>query len=335
MVGKPDRVVFLDTTEVMSKGKSPVFAAALRRIAGTGHVVTSTLVLDELTKNYKNNRDKVGRNYARYFPADRLPSPPDLRQEFVRHLTSAGVEILPITVSLADIIEADLQGGKPFKEEGAGYRDFINWVTFVDCVKAKGAPAASFLTNNSNDFILDGKLPRTLVDVATARGCVAELEALRADDFLKQRLPVLSDNEVTKEQMDRSLDGWLSIAEDAEILRALRLPGPGPGIELRVVEIRDKSVDLLRGPEAGAVQMTFRATFDCIVVADYQIVQGPGWRRSEFPPHEPWATKREAVRLEWTVEAPYDKTRGVTGVPAQIAPMRRLDPATGMPVDLD
>jgi len=334
MPGKLDRVVFIDTTELMSKGKSSVFAADLRRLAQSGSVVTSTLVLDELATNYRKALHKVA-GYGHYFPIDRLPDPKNLRQEFVKHLAAAGVVILPVTVALADVISADLQGGKPFKKEGAGYRDFANGATFVDHVKASGAAAGSFLTNNLKDFSDGNSVPSPLAAVAKARGCDADLETLTADEFLKQRLPnrVAAAPAVSQEELDRALEGWLGIVEDGEILGAMQLPGPGPGIELKVVGIRDKEAELLRGPEGGAVQIVFRATFDCIVVADSQLVEARRWRPWSFSQLQPWVTGHQTVRLEWTVEGAFDEKRGVTSVPRQIAALRRLDPATGKPLD--
>lgn len=335
MPATPDRAVFIDTTELMAKGKSPVFAAALRRLAQQGSVVTSTLVLDELTANYKKHRREATKDYGYYFPSDRLPDAPSLRQEYTQHLKSVGVVVLPVTVAVDEVTAADLEGGHPFKKEGAGYRDFINWVTFVDHVKASGAPAGSFLTNNHKDFgsgtAEGGGLPDSLLAVARGRGCTAVLEALRADDFIKQRVPKSTAAGPTVD-VQQALRGWLSIAEDAEILGAMQLPGPGPGVELKVLAVRDKEAELLRGPEGGAVQMVFRATFDCIVIVDSQVVAWSSWRHAPLQQNQPWVTAHQTVRLEWTVEAPFDDKRGITGIPRQIAPLRRLDPTSGKPL---
>lgn len=333
MAATPKRVVFIDTTELMSKGRSPIFAGDLSRLKQSGHnVVTSTLVLDELEANYVKHRREVGKKYGHYFPADVLPDPPALKEQFAEHLAGAGVITLPITVDVRDVIQADLKSGQPFKKEGAGYRDFINWVTFVDHVKTTRAGAGSFLTDNHRDFGGGGSLPSSLDAVAKARGCSADLETRCTRDFLKDHLaPVPAAQPVEQQHLDAALDGWISIAEDAEILRAMGVSGP-LGIELMVLGVRDKEADLLRGPDSGAVQMVFRATFDCAVVLASRVA--PRERPvSHYAEHRPWTTDRRSVRLEWTVEAAFDETRGIMGVPMQIAPLRQLNPDTGDPLN--
>jgi hypothetical protein len=123
----------------------------------------------------------------------------------------------------------------------------------------------------------------------------------------------------------------MMLVEDSEILRALEVSGPGPGIELKVLRVRDKEAELLRGPEGGAVQMAFRATFDCVVVVGPHAALGQSWQTPTFSLHRPWVSRSQSVRLEWTVEASFDKDRGMTSVGAQVAPLRFLDPGPPLP----
>src|SRR5260221_12917964 len=97
--------------------------------------------------------------------------------------------VIDSLVSMADVVKADLLGGKPFKEGGEeGYRDFINWATFVDHVRETAATEGVYLTNDK-DFMENGKLHPQLDKSARGRDCQAALQVAGSGGFLEEFLP--------------------------------------------------------------------------------------------------------------------------------------------------
>jgi PIN domain len=76
------------------------------------------------------------------------------------------------------LVDRALQRRKPFKDNGAGYRDALLWETVL---KEAGSAALYFFTLDGSDFAVDGKLAADLARDLERTGCDAESVELRTD----------------------------------------------------------------------------------------------------------------------------------------------------------
>ena len=138
------------------------------------------VVIDEVTNKYretlattKSKAFKELKHLARLFAPDDprrielgvidVESETKKYKEFlIRNLSLYGAEILPYTtINHKDVVERDLKRRKPFKENGAGYRDYLIWQN-VKSLMISGHERVVFVTSNSSDFGSNGILAQEL-----------------------------------------------------------------------------------------------------------------------------------------------------------------------------
>ena len=76
------------------------------------------------------------------------------RYRLLHTLSEHGARLLPLpSTSHDDLTRWDLDGRKPFKNNGTGYRDALIWASVVElCTAEPEAGALLFVTDNHNDF---------------------------------------------------------------------------------------------------------------------------------------------------------------------------------------
>jgi hypothetical protein len=135
------------------------------------------IVLDEVANKYRKDLEaskskieselaKIEKRTQRQFESP-LPEIETMvveyRDNLQARLDAVGAKYLnyPRT-SHADLVRRELEGTKPFKENGAGYRDALIWETVLELASDGDDPVA-FISENKKDFSDNGKLHPELV----------------------------------------------------------------------------------------------------------------------------------------------------------------------------
>jgi hypothetical protein len=80
-----------------------------------------------------------------------------------QRLRAPGCGRLPVpAIGHGEVVTRELSRKKPFSSKGTGYRDYLIWCSVLDLVRSSTTPVA-FVTCNTQDFALDGKLHPDLV----------------------------------------------------------------------------------------------------------------------------------------------------------------------------
>ena len=155
-----------------------IFFEGVRR-TGT-NVFIPQVVIDEVVTNYEEKVNtlitdlkKLQRNAKRLTNAfeDGLSNTQssvqiidEYRTELLDRLNEEDVQILGYPeIAHESIVKRDLQRRRPFKTNGAGYRDTLIWETILTLLQQRQEPVV-FVTRNSKDF---GTGPTVLSDLLT------------------------------------------------------------------------------------------------------------------------------------------------------------------------
>jgi hypothetical protein len=164
---------------------------------GSVHVAVPIVVLRETARHWekeaadavnqaegRNERALKARKTFAYLGLGDLGEPPPVPdttvdpaaflEKLVDRLTQLGVEILPLPqVGVPEILDRDLARKKPFAESGKGFRDALVWHSVKELLaRLPHGENACFVTNNTDDYCLDGDFHPDLV---------AEIDDLKID----------------------------------------------------------------------------------------------------------------------------------------------------------
>ena len=140
-------------------------------IKKVGTIVIGEVVFDEVMNKYREHltdqlqkiqKDVDGIN--RLFPKDKAVLFPEINRdlaceqykEFLEmFIIESGLSIpedYPNELSHKEIVERELQRKKPFKSNGAGYRDYLVWRTALNTARSYSSEELHFITENTQDF---------------------------------------------------------------------------------------------------------------------------------------------------------------------------------------
>ena len=163
--------IVLDTNIILADFRlsGNAFRVFFEGIQRTGtKVYIPQVVIDEVIANFKeridslvNKIDRLKRTAKRLTDSfdenlsiHQLPHEivSDYRKVFLQQIEEAGIIILPYPeLAHQKVVQRDLLRRKPFKENGAGYRDTLIWETILSLLQEQKGQIL-FVTRNSKDF---------------------------------------------------------------------------------------------------------------------------------------------------------------------------------------
>lgn len=114
------------------------------------------------------------------------------QERLVDRLTNVGVEILPLPkVTVAELLDRDLSGKKPFHKSGKGFRDALIWHSVMELLSSEGSDSVVYLvTDDSDDFRHDEHLHPDLQEDTDGLG--GQLRLVRGLEELVEDEPISS-----------------------------------------------------------------------------------------------------------------------------------------------
>lgn len=167
--------VVLDTTSIqgdyfLERPTTVEFLQGLHKIPAK--LLVPEVVVDEMVRHYRRDLESAlraltdGRQQITRLRAATVPPGPSLsvaqradkyREALLARIAESGGEVLPYPkIAHKELVARDLEGRKPFDQNGRGYRDTLIW----ESVRSKtwgGHERVVFVSNNSTDF---GKAPQ-------------------------------------------------------------------------------------------------------------------------------------------------------------------------------